>query len=959
MRSFALFFLAAASVSPASAGGTSLKQVTNQPYGHILTNTNVWSPDSQWICYDIRSDEGGAVFDGTRIERVRVDTGEVRVLYTSQNQACCGVVTYNPVSEEVVFIHGPENPSPDWSYAAYHRRGVLARTDSPGTCSNLDARDLTPPFTPGALRGGTHVHVFSGDGAWVSFTYEDHVLSQFEKAGRDNDINLRNVGVSAPFGPVRPSQDHPRNHDGARFSCLVTRTVAEPAPGSDEICKAFSDAWVGTHGYVKKDGSRQRRAIAFQGHVLLEDGRKISEVFIVDLPDDVTLAGKEPLEGTARRAPAPPQGTRQRRLTHTGQRKHPGLQGPRHWLRSSPDGSRIAFLMKDDQGVIQLWTVSPTGGAPRQVTRNPWDVASAFSWGPHGQRIAYVCDHSVFVTEEASGLSLRLTPRWDDSTSPRPEACVFSPDGKRIAFVRRVPHETGEVFNQIFVVDCPDLARVPGTVIDHIPASTKCYVGSPSIAILPDGSYVASHDIFGQGSTFDTTRVFASNDRGATWRMISVVKGQFWSTLFVHRDALYLIGTNERYGDAVIRRSRDGGHTWTEPKDKSSGLLRDDHRYHCAPMPVIEHRGRLWRAMEDAGGPGGWGSHFRSIMMSVPEDADLLQAENWTFSEPLGSDLSWLEGKFNGWLEGNAVVTPNGNLVNILRVDEPSGGGRAALVHVSEDGTHCSFQPDRDFLHLPGANTKFTIRYDAKSGLYWTLANAIPDIHKGGDPGATRNTLALLCSPDLEAFHLRCLLLYHEEVGHHGFQYVDWVVEGDDLIVASRTAHDDGLGGAHNFHDANFLTFHRVGNFRQLTPKDSIDIPEPKPVVAETDAFTVKGFRFTVATLQEDQKAYDNREYLFQNVPQDFLGWRFTRTSGGIPPRIQVKANRDCILYIATGVKNANVDLDGWSKTEHTFLYTDAGRNGMAIYQRPVQAGEEIEIPQGNWTGTLVLLPPI
>jgi hypothetical protein len=36
------------------------------------------------------------------------------------------------------------------------------------------------------------------------------------------------------------------------------------------------------------------------------------------------------------------------------------------------------------------------------------------------------------------------------------------------------------------------------------------------------------------------------------------------------------------------------------------------------------------------------------------------------------------------------------------------------------------------------------------------------------------------------------------------------------MLVASRTAYDDGLGGAANAHDANYLTFHRVGKFREL-----------------------------------------------------------------------------------------------------------------------------------------------
>jgi len=368
---------------------------------------------------------------------------------------------------------------------------------------------------------------------------------------------------------------------------------------------------------------------------------------------------------------------------------------------------------------------------------------------------------------------------------------------------------------------------IPGKVIDHIPANTQCYIGSPSIALLPDGGYLASHDIFGPGSSFDSTRVFSSKDQGETWSLIARIQGQFWSTLFLNRDVLYLLGTSKEYGAAIIRQSRDAGHTWTEPEDERTGLLRDDQRYHCAPMPVIEHEGRLWRAIEDAEGPGGWGSHFRSIMMSVPVDADPLMRENWTFSEPLGSDLSWLDGRFQGWLEGNAVVTPGGELVNLLRVDEPFPGGRAARVHVSRDGTRCFFDPDQDFLPLPGANTKFALRYDPPSQLYWTLANVIPRDYEDRAPAAIRNTLALLCSPDLTSFQVRCVLLHHPQPQHHAFQYVDWLAEGEDLIAVSRTAHDDGLGGAHTYHDANFLTFHRFEGFRHLTLEDSVPMTHP------------------------------------------------------------------------------------------------------------------------------------
>jgi hypothetical protein len=430
------------------------RQLTHAGHGHILTNYGVWSPDGQWIVYDIRSDAAGSNFDGTRIERVHVETGEVQVLYESRRGACCGVVTCSPVNDRVAFILGPEDPTPDWQYAPFHRRGVIVDASRPGVAVNLDARDLTPPYTPGALRGGTHVHVFGGDGQWISFTYEDHVLATLEPAlAATADRNQRNVGVSTPAGPVAVPRTHPRNHDGAMFTVLVTETQNYPRRGSDEIYRAYEDAWVGTNGYVRPDGSRQKRALAFLAD-LIDRGDPISELFIVDLPDNVTQAGDRPLAGTPTTRPAPPAGVVQRRLTHTIDRRYPGVQGPRHWPRSSPDGSRIAVLMRDDAGVVQLWTVSPLGDeqSPVQITHGEYGVESAFTWNVAGTEIAYIADGSVCVVDVATGRSRRLTARLTGDDAPRPEACVFSPDGLRIAFVRRV--ETGgDRFNQIFVVE--------------------------------------------------------------------------------------------------------------------------------------------------------------------------------------------------------------------------------------------------------------------------------------------------------------------------------------------------------------------------------------------------------------------------------------------------------------------------------------------------------------------------
>jgi hypothetical protein len=257
---------------------------------------------------------------------------------------------------------------------------VIVDVRNPGVAVNMDARDLVPPFTPGALQGGSHVHVWHPFGDGISFTYEDAL----ENRGRC-------LGVAKP-GAVSVPNTHPRNHDGAYFSQLVAENV-------NGLVRCCEEAWVGS--------SRQ---LAFQGE--LANG--LREVFLVE-------------HGERRGI---------RRLTHTEHHRHPGLAGPRHWLRSSPDGSRIGFLKKDDAGIVQFWVVSPEGGEPRQVTLDSHPVASAFNWHPDGRHVAFVRHNVVGLCDTETGTFVELT---DPSRDPvRPEACVLSPDGRRIAFVRHI-----------------------------------------------------------------------------------------------------------------------------------------------------------------------------------------------------------------------------------------------------------------------------------------------------------------------------------------------------------------------------------------------------------------------------------------------------------------------------------------------------------------------------------------
>lgn len=400
---------------------------------HVLTNVNIWSRDGRWIYYDVRSTDHH--FDGDRIERVNAQTGEVQIIFTANDDAKVGVVTASPTDDRIAFIHGPQRPTADWRYSACHRRGILMTPGQPASAVNLDARDLVSPYTPGALRGGSHVHVFSPDGRSLSYTYEDHVL---EVADDDRcERNQRNVGVSIPIERVVAPKTHPRNHDGTYFSFLATRTHDRPEPGSDQISRAYEDAWLPS-SYRANKPSRSPGSFAFVGDVTSSKGQVVPELFLCSLPDDCRVAGEGPLEGTATTRPRPPRGTVQRRLTRTTDRPFPGLAcDVRHWPRSSTDGRWIAFLMRDVAGVVQIWLISPDGASLRQLTDGEVGVASSFTYRVDGRAIACLIGRTICEVDADTG---RVTPFTDADSelSPLPTAVVYSPDGSYIAYSRQI-----------------------------------------------------------------------------------------------------------------------------------------------------------------------------------------------------------------------------------------------------------------------------------------------------------------------------------------------------------------------------------------------------------------------------------------------------------------------------------------------------------------------------------------
>ncbi|MGC4232153.1 MAG: sialidase family protein [Niabella sp.] len=377
----------------------------------------------------------------------------------------------------------------------------------------------------------------------------------------------------------------------------------------------------------------------------------------------------------------------------------------------------------------------------------------------------------------------------------------------------------------------PKYDKVPGVPIVHSPKTTGVYVGSPSIAILPNGDYLASHDFFSEIDKSDSIvqasgpskarrsghHIYISRDKGKTWQFLSEVGYIHWAGLFVLNDIVYLLGMHGVDRDMIITCSRDKGKTW----EKLSVLAKKvgDHGYHGSSTPVVFYNGRVYKGYDRhyADKRGKFMSGNESFIMSASVKSNLLDPQSWVFSNSIKKPDN-IEG--TGWLETNAVLGRDGKIKGITRVASATGF-HAGYYSLSADS---KIDPGSvGQIDFPGGATKFNILWDPHTKKYWSLVNYPSSVVRKlkNRPGGLRSILALTCSKDLKKWDVQSIVLATEDVNYHGFQYVDWQFDGDDIVFVSRTAYDDEYGGAASYHDTNFITFHRIKNYKNAkTPKE-------------------------------------------------------------------------------------------------------------------------------------------
>ena len=422
------------------------KQITFSEKNHVLDNNDNFSPDDRYLCYDTR----GTVFNDNlanckSIEKVEIKTSIETVIWEPEfitgELAAPGVaaVSYHPMENKVIFIHGPflNEVEERGYYGIRNRTGVEVSAEGKQNMIKVDMRDITTdqPTTLGSHRGGTHRHEYSRNGKRIGFTYDDFLNHDY-----DRTIGYMEANAKAPDGYTH-------------YFALLVKPALKGKSKPGEIEKAHSDSWVDSLGTMR----------AFIGKVRAENGIDYeNDLFIAEIPDSINITTA--FSGNSTEYPSPPKGINIRRLTHN--KKADGI------VRGSFDGQKIAYFALDTNGVKQIFVIPVDGSdlnesinkQPKQVTFFDSD-ASSLRWHPSDNWIFSITQGNIAVIFIGEGKDFGKSIFLTEDNLERFHL-VVSHSGNKIAYGIKLQTENQEkAWKQIFVMEV-DLEKLNNELIN-------------------------------------------------------------------------------------------------------------------------------------------------------------------------------------------------------------------------------------------------------------------------------------------------------------------------------------------------------------------------------------------------------------------------------------------------------------------------------------------------------------
>lgn len=414
------------------------------------------------------------------------------------------------------------------------------------------------------------------------------------------------------------------------------------------------------------------------------------------------------------------------------------------------------------------------------------------------------------------------------------------------------------------------------TEIVHTPKGKQIFAFTPAICVLESGRYVFSGDLGGEdvpslpdypsispspySSAVRYGHIFTSDDRGQTWQR-RAVRNFTHARPFACGNTVYVLG---HAGDLVIYRSDDGGDTWDDGSYLTQGEL-----WHQSACGYWVEDGYITLVMEQKiihpdEHVDYWPvAYLAPVVMRANLSDDLRRREVWTFSNRVRfvdlvdeDKLSYHGIPFYntfrhrerypseeylthavGWLESNVVritdpnhywYDPSGRTYHLFMRANTAGTGYCCLMQavVGDDGA-ITVEPQKNpsgrdvlFLPMPGGQNRFHILWDDVTQLFWLLSvqstDSMTRLEVMGEeryhiPCDERDRLQL-------SFSRNCVdwcfagLVAHGESPKQSRHYASMAIDGDDLVIVSRSGDADTLSA----HNTNLATFHRIQNFRAL-----------------------------------------------------------------------------------------------------------------------------------------------